>query len=205
MNRTDCSTPKRISALTKCALTITAIWSIAVGTSGCSSGSGGTVTGPETPVTAIAISDQPVDQSVPMGLSATYSVTATGSSLQYQWAKNGAAIAAATKSSYTTPATVFADTGANFTVTVKNSVGTVTSNAAALTVTARAPMAGDLRFQQVDAPSTVNGWGNAGVGLSTFLLGRNAQDFSPSIGTPFYVGSTGNCGATPVTDGTGCT
>jgi hypothetical protein len=140
-----------------------------------------------------------------MGLSATFSVTATGSSLQYQWARNGAAIASATSSSYTTPPMTFADTGATFTVGVNNSAGTVTSNAASLTVTARAPMAGDLRFQQVDAPSTVNGWGNAGVGLSTNLLGRSAQDFTPSIGTPFYVGSAGNCGATPVTDGTGCT
>jgi hypothetical protein len=156
------------------------------------------------PVIAAAISQQPVDQSVPMGLSATYSVTATGSSLQYQWAKNGAAIAGATSSSYTTPATAFTDTGATFTVAVNNSAGTVTSNAALLTVTARAPMAGDLRFQQVDAPSTVNGWGT-GVGLSTFLLGRSAQDFTPSIGTPFYVGTGGNCGVTPATDGTGCT
>jgi hypothetical protein len=139
-----------------------------------------------------------------MGLSATFAVTATGSSLQYQWAKNAAAIAGATGSSYTTLATTFADTGARFTVTVNNSAGSVTSNAASLTVTARAPMAGDLRFQQVDAPSTVNGWGNAGVGISTNLLGRFAQDFFPSIGTPFYVGSAGNCGVTPVTDGTGC-
>jgi hypothetical protein len=137
-----------------------------------------------------------------MGLTATFAVTASGSSLQYQWAKNGAAIAGATSGSYTTPPTAFADTGANFTVTVNNSAGMVTSNAASLTVTARAPMAGDLRFQQVDAPSTVNGW-DAG-GLSTFLIGRSAQDFAPSIGTPFYVGSAGNCGATPVTNGTGC-
>jgi hypothetical protein len=143
-----------------------------------------------------------------MGLSATFVVSTTGSSLQYQWAKNGAAIAGATGSSYTTPATTFADTGATFTVTVTNSADAVTSNAALLTVTARAPIAGDLRFQQVDAPATVNGWGNAGVGLSTILLPRFAEDFFPSIGTPFYVGgivgSDGNCGATPVTDGTGC-
>jgi hypothetical protein len=178
---------------------------IAAGASSCSSGSGGPTSPPVPPVTAPAISNQPVDQSIPMGLSATFSVTARGSSLQYQWARNGAAIAGATGNSYTTPATRFADTSANFSVTVNNSAGAVSSNAASLTVTARAPMAGDLRFQQVDAPSTVNGWGNAGVGLSTNLLGRSAQDFTPSIGTPFYVGSAGNCGATPVTNGTGCT
>jgi hypothetical protein len=190
---------------TRFTLAATLIWCIAAGASSCSSGSGGPTSPPVPQVTAPAIANQPVDQSIPMGLSATFSVTATGSSLQYQWAKNGASIAGATGGSYTTPATTFADTGANFSVTVNNSAGAVTSNAASITVTARAPMPGDLRFQQVDAPSTVNGWGNAGVGLSTNLLGRSAQDFFPSIGTPFYVGSGGNCGATPVTDGTGCT
>jgi hypothetical protein len=140
-----------------------------------------------------------------MGLSATFAVTATGSSLQYQWSKNGATIAGATSSTYTTPAVTFADAGSTYTVTVNNSDGTVTSKAASLTVTARAPMAGDLRFQQVDAPSTVNGWGTVGAGISTNLPGRYAQDFVASIGTQFYVGSAGNCGAAPVPDGTGCT
>jgi hypothetical protein len=139
-----------------------------------------------------------------MGLAATFSVTATGTSLQYQWAKNGVAISDATGSSYTTPATTFADGGASFTVSVTNEGGTLTSQAATLTVTARAPMAGDLRFQQVDAPSTVNGWGTAGVPISTFLESRSAQYFGQSIGTPFFIGSGGNCDVPPVTDGTGC-
>jgi hypothetical protein len=195
----------KISSLGGLARAIAAIWSIAFALSGCSSGTGGTTSAPGIPVIAAAISDQPVDQSIPMGLTATFAVTATGSSLLYQWARNGVAIAGAAGSSYTTPPTAFADTGANFTVTVSNSAGMIGSNAASLTVTARAPMAGDLRFQQVDSPDTVNGWGTAGGGISTFLLGRSAQDFFPSIGTPFYVGSAGNCGATPVADGTGCT
>jgi hypothetical protein len=201
---TGCSTPNGSSARARWALAMVAIWSAALDASGCSSGSGDATSVPVVKFIAAAISDQPVAQSIPMGLSATFSVTATGSSLQYQWAENGAAIAGATGSSYTTPPTAFADTGTSFTVTVSNSVGVITSNAASLTVTARAPMAGDLRFQQVDSPTTVNGWGTAGVGISTFLLGRSAQDFFPSIGTPFYVGSAGNCAATPVTDGTGC-
>jgi len=159
---------------------------------------------PAVAVIAPAINAQPVDQSVPMGLSATYSVTATGSSLQYQWAKDGAAIAGATSSAYTTPATAFSDTGTSFTVAVSNSGGTISSDAASLTVTARAPMAGDLRFQQVDAASTVNGWGNAGVGLSTNIDGRGAFFYSPSLGTPLYVGSAGNCATPPTLDGVGC-
>lgn len=192
-------------------LTIAAIGCAALGASGCSSATSG-ASGPTgtsgSTVMPGTISVQPADQSVPMGLSATFAVSTTGESLQYQWAKNGAAIAGASGPIYTTPATTFADDGANFSVTVSNPGGTVISNAASLTVTARAPMAGDLRFNQVDAASTVNGWGDAGVGLSTFLDGRSAEDFSPSIGTPFYVGgiagSDGNCAATPVTDGIGC-
>jgi hypothetical protein len=172
---------------------------------GCGSGSSGSMAGaPPIPILAPAITMQPADQSVPMGLTANYAVTATSSSLQYQWAKNGAAIAGATGSNYVTPATAFADTGASFSVTVSNPAGTAMSNSASLTVTARAPKTGDLRFQQVDAPATVNGWGNAGVAVSTAILGRMAQSFYPSVGTPFYVGSFGDCGSTPSTDAMGC-
>jgi hypothetical protein len=187
-------------------LTLCLLGGIAVGSSGCSSGSSagpGGVTSTAS-VVAPAITAQPADQSVPMGLSASYSVTATGSSLKYQWAKNGAAIAGATGDTYATPTTAFTDTGARFSVTVSNSAGMVGSNPALLTVTARAPAAGDLRFQQVDAASTVNGWGNAGVGISTALPGRSAMYFSPSLGTPLYVGSGGTCDTPPTMDGVGC-
>jgi hypothetical protein len=137
-----------------------------------------------------------------MGLTATYSVIATGSSLQYQWAKDGAAIAGATSSTYVTPAAQFSDTGTTFTVTVSNSAGALTSSPVTLTVTARAPVAGDLRFQLVDSALTVNGYFNAGVGLSTFLI-HGAQYFGGNIGTPLGIGG-GNCAIPPTTDGTGC-
>jgi hypothetical protein len=93
MNAMDCAAPNRFYARPTWALSTIAIWSVAVGVPGCSGGSGGIASAPRTPVVAPSISDQPLDQSVPMGLSATFSVTATGSSLQYQWARNGAAIA----------------------------------------------------------------------------------------------------------------
>ncbi len=189
------STWARVICITFCA-------AFAVG--GCSSGAGGPSSLRPAAVVAAAIADQPRAQSVPMGLTATFAVSATGSSLQYQWAKNGASIDGATGSSYTTPATTFADSGSSYTVSVSNTAGAVTSAAASLTVTARAPMPGDLRFQQVDASSTVNGWGTAGVGESPLLSGRFAQYFAPSLGSPFYVGSAGSCGPTPVTDGSGC-
>jgi hypothetical protein len=93
------------------------------------------------------ITAQPANQSVVAGQTATFAVTATGTgALTYQWKKNGAAISGATAASYTTPATVAADSGAAFSVTVTSSVGNVTSNAATLTVTA-APVAPSITTQ----------------------------------------------------------
>jgi hypothetical protein len=81
------------------------------------------------------ISTQPASQTVSLGQTAKFSVTATGSgTLTYQWAKNGGGISGATSASYTTPPTVASDNGSSFTVTVTCATGSATSNAAMLTV-----------------------------------------------------------------------
>src|SRR6202167_2679572 len=86
---------------------------------------------------APSITAQPVGQTVTAGHTATFSVTAAGTApLTYQWNKNGTAISGATSASYTTPATAVADNGAQFTVMVSNSTGNMTSNSAALNVSA---------------------------------------------------------------------
>jgi len=83
------------------------------------------------------ITGQPASQTVNVGQTATFTVTATGTGpLTYQWFDNGTAINGATSSSYTTPAAASTDNGSVFTVTVTNSVGTVTSSPATLTVAA---------------------------------------------------------------------
>ena len=93
--------------------------------------------------TAPQITTQPVNQTVSVGQTATFHVVATGTApLQYQWQKNGTAIAAATGSSYTAPAAVSGDNGSSFTVVVTNATGSMTSNAATLTATATAAAAG---------------------------------------------------------------
>jgi hypothetical protein len=86
--------------------------------------------------TGISITTQPVSQSVTIGQTATFSVAATSGTLPltYQWQKNGANIAAANSSSYTTPATTILDGGEKFTVVVTNTTENVTSSAATLTV-----------------------------------------------------------------------
>jgi Ig-like domain-containing protein len=117
------------------------------------SNSAGTVTSNAATLTvnpapvAPSITTQPASQTVTAGQTATFSVTATGTApLGYQWQKNGAAISGATSSSYTTPAETTSDNGAQFTVVVSNSAGTVTSNAATLTVNP-APVAPSITTQ----------------------------------------------------------
>jgi hypothetical protein len=85
------------------------------------------------------ITTQPASQTVTAGQTATFTVVATGTAtLTYQWQKNGTAISGASSASFSTPPTTSADNGAKFTVVVSNSLGSATSAAAALTVTAPA-------------------------------------------------------------------
>ena len=85
-----------------------------------------------------AIVAQPVAVSIVAPATATFSVTAQGSSLAYQWSRNGTPIGGATSASYTTPATALADSGALFAVTVSNARGNAISDEAELTVTTAA-------------------------------------------------------------------
>ena len=81
------------------------------------------------------ITTQPADKTVTEGQTAKFSVTATGTTpLSYRWYQNGGTIAGATKASYTTPAATLADNSSLFSVIVSNSVGSVTSDNATLTV-----------------------------------------------------------------------
>ncbi len=91
-------------------------------------------------VQAPAITVQPANQTVTEPAIATFSVTASGTSLQYQWQFTTDSeapwmdIGGATSSSYTTPGTAVAASGTKFRVQVSNSAGSVTSNAATLTI-----------------------------------------------------------------------
>ena len=62
------------------------------------------------------ITAQPAAQAVLTYATATFSVTATGPALSYQWKKNGTNIVGATSSTYTTPAVSWVDNGASYTV-----------------------------------------------------------------------------------------
>jgi len=86
-------------------------------------------------VTLPSITSQPASVTVDAGRTASFSVAASSSAaLSYQWRRNGSNISGATAANYTTPATTSADNGANYSVVVTNSAGSVTSSNATLTV-----------------------------------------------------------------------
>jgi hypothetical protein len=86
---------------------------------------------------APAVTNQPQNSSVTVGQTATFTVVATGvPAPAFQWYKNKTAISGATSASYTTPITEISDNGAQFSVSATNSVKSVDSNSATLTVTA---------------------------------------------------------------------
>jgi regulation of enolase protein 1 (concanavalin A-like superfamily) len=86
---------------------------------------------------APGITSQPVDMTVTVGMTATFTVQATGTPAPtFQWQKGTTNIAGATTASYTTPVTVLGDDGSTYRCVVKNSADTKVSEAAKLTVIA---------------------------------------------------------------------
>jgi len=80
------------------------------------------------------ITTQPAGQSITNGNSVSCTVVATGSPTPtYQWLKNNVDISGATNSTFTIASVSPSDAG-SYTVIVTNSIGSVTSNAAVLTV-----------------------------------------------------------------------
>ncbi len=79
------------------------------------------------------ITGQPASVSQCAGTNVTFTVTATGSGLTYQWKKNAVNIGGATNASYTIN-NISAGDAASYTVTVTGTCGTVTSAAAVLTI-----------------------------------------------------------------------
>ena len=83
---------------------------------------------------APAITTQPAAVTSCSGSAASFTVTATGTGLTYQWRKGTTNISGATSATYTIASTVAGDAG-NYNVVITNGCGTVTSADAALTVT----------------------------------------------------------------------
>jgi kumamolisin len=141
---------------------------------------------------APSITTQPVNQTVTAPAAATFSVAATGTPAPtYQWmesANGGAytAINGATGAAYTTPATIASESGTQFECVVTNSSGTVTSNAATLTVNPAVAQS-SLPVVSLTAPSN-----NSVVALlSSITISAAASEVNGTITqVQFYNGTT---------------
>jgi sugar lactone lactonase YvrE len=113
----------------------------------CGGGGGGDSTPippPPPAIVAPSITSQPQAATASDGATASFSVNASGSSLSYQWQRDGQNIPGATSASYTTPVLRYADNGAKFQVVVSGPNTSVTSSSVSLTVT---PLALSLTTQ----------------------------------------------------------
>ena len=79
------------------------------------------------------ITSQPVSQVAGVGSNVTLSVSASGTSLGYQWQRNGMAISGATTSSIVLT-NVYSGSAGDYNVVVTNAAGSVTSNIATITI-----------------------------------------------------------------------
>jgi hypothetical protein len=141
------------------------------------------------PLTA-SITQQPISQGVRLGATATFSVQVSGSdSVSYQWNKNGTPIAGAVGSSYTTPPTVAADNDSLFSVTVTTPPG-FTQESTKARLLLNAPKAGDMRFQQVDAPASIDGY----TMIATSNISAASVDTWHGYGSPLRLATFGQCG-----------
>jgi endonuclease/exonuclease/phosphatase family metal-dependent hydrolase len=148
---------------------------------------------------APAITTPPQSQTVNLGSNATFTVVATGAApLAYQWLFNDTAIDAATNSAYTRTNAQSAHAG-NYTVTVTNSLGSVTSApAAVLNVYAGPVIATPPQSQTVaagqNAPFSVSVTGATPVAYQwrfngTNLANATASSFTRTNAQPADAGS----------------
>jgi regulation of enolase protein 1 (concanavalin A-like superfamily) len=145
--------------------------------------------------TAPVITTQPTSKTVAVGQTATFTVVATGNPAPtYQWQKGTTNISGATSASYTTPATVAGDSGSTYRCVVANSVDTVTSNAATLTVNA-AQTAPVITTQPTSITVTV---GQTAT-FTVVATGNPAPTYQWQKGTTNISGATSGSYTTPAT------
>lgn len=145
-----------------------------------------------------AITGQPQNQTVVISNSATFSVTASGAApLSYQWRFNGIAISGANSSSLTLNSAQYSN-GGNYSVTVSNTLGSVLSSNATLTVLTARPTIQLTNIWNIQAGSrTYVTSGNTERGICinpltghVLLVSRSAQ-ISGALGVFVLDGNTG--------------
>ncbi len=143
--------------------------------------------------TLLLIYQQPQSAYTPLNQTATFSVEISAvPNPVYQWNQNGVAIPGANSATYTTPPVSLGENNSVFTVTIQALGQTVTSQPATLAVGPRSPAPGDLRFQQVAAPTTASTtYPNFLAG--TVLIYPAGWTYQGVTGSPLRMGA-GQCG-----------
>ena len=125
------------------------------------------------------ITAQPTNEFVVIGANAAFNLAVSGSTpLYYSWSQNGAPIAGATNSSYTTNNVPLAASGSEFSCLVSNAYGAANSSNALLTVSL--PTVDHFTWSPVGSPQGVN------VPFPVTLeaqdsLGRAVSDFAGAV------------------------
>jgi hypothetical protein len=173
-------------------------------------GSCGTVTSSVASLTVNAgaeITSQPTNQTECAGSPASFSVTASGAGLNYQWRKNGANINGATSSSFNIASTAAGDAG-SYEVVITSSCGTLTSQAATLTVNAPTAISTQPASQSAGEGQSVTFSVTASGANLTYQWRKNGSDISGATGSSYTIASvtaadagnydvvvTGTCGS----------
>ena len=166
--------------------------------------------------TAPVITDDPGNQAICDGGSATFSVSATGTApLSYQWRKNGSNISGATNSSYTINPVAAVDAG-NYDCVVTNGCGSATSDTATLTVNTPPVITDDPGNQTVCEGGIVSfSIAATGAGPLSYQWRKNGSNIPGATSSSYAInpvapGSTGSydcvvtnaCGSTTSGAGT---
>lgn len=162
-------------------------------------GGGGPAANPP-PVAKPTISVQPASLTVNSGLSATFTVTATGAT-SYQWQNNGTPLVGATSASYTVSSATSANNGSSYSVVVANAGGSVTSAVATLRVTGISILAGQIGGEGYEdgTASQARFWGPTGIALDAggnlYVADDNAiRKITPTGVVSTLAGSPRTCG-----------
>lgn len=139
---------------------------------------------------APSISTPPINQTANVGGSATFSVTATGTGLIYQWRKGTCIISGAIGASYTLDPVAISDAATDYNLVITGSCGTVISGYVTLTINAQ-PIASVTNqsnlscFASADGTITVEASGGSGTGYTfskdngaTYVTGPNPYTFT---------------------------
>lgn len=127
---------------------------------------------------------------VPAGSYIYFSITASGTApLSYQWKKNGVNITGATSDTYPISSVQSSDAG-SYSVTVTNSVGSVTSNTATLTVSTPVSITSQPTAQTVNAGQqatfSVTATGSATI---TYQWRKNGTNISGATSSTLTISS----------------